>query len=988
VGGLTAEFSAASFTNSTSKAKAVAICSTVNPSANKPGTDSNNALYEKAIKVGLESLKMFDLVLPEKPKQQSIKSAAKKVEKSLRGRAIADLEFLPSMDKLEQQIMVKLLINMIPPTYITNQDLMVLVIIEMTNLCLQYGNTPLSGFVYLWYGTVLCAVFSEYEKGDIFGSLGLALNEKANLFAIKGKVLMTFGSFISHWRRPLAEGLDWIKSSFQPALEAGELSWCFHGASFNFWKKFLVYDELESLVAEQDRLTEFAEKKEPPAGLALAIQHQVLLNLQGKLPEKFSLDGETFKETSALKVFADTQYLYGMSTYYFAKAFLHFNYGDYTAAYQLGLTAEKTHASLYSQFQLVLHDFYQALSLAQIYRKTGETTGSELLEKLELYRQKFQLWADNCQENYRTFFWLLEAEIARVKENRVEAVEYYDRAIAAAKENKYLQLEALANELAAKFCLDWGKEKVAGSYMQDAYYCYLRWGALAKVEDLETRHPNLIAPILERQQLVFTAGKTIDTLTGTSIAKTSSEVWEMLDLATLMKASRTLSEHIELEKAIASLIQVARENAGAETAALMLFEKQALMLSALVAGEKPPQMEPVPVETSNAVPLSIVNQVKHRREPLVLDDASKAAAYAGDTYIISSQPRSILCLPLKARGHFIGILYLENNRVRGAFTRDRVEVLTLLCSQAAISLENARLYQQSQNYSLQLQEYLQQLQEAQLQLVQNEKMATIGQLVAGIAHEINNPVGFISGNLDYASEYVRDLMELVELYQQGQDWNSETTQKKIEEIELDYLLEDLPELISSMKEGTHRIAEISKSMRTFSRSDTAEKVLFNLHDGIDSTLLILKHRLKANEYRPEIQVVKNYGSLPEINCYPGQLNQVFMNLIANGIDALEEANSGLNFEEIKNRQNRITITTKIDRNKKNAVVRIGDNGPGMSEEVKQNIFDNLFTTKAVGKGTGLGLSISRKIVVEKHGGSLTCTSEVGKGTEFAIALPL
>jgi signal transduction histidine kinase len=932
VGGLTAEFSAASFTNSTSKAKAVAICSTVNPSANKPGTDSNNALYEKAIKVGLESLKMFDLVLPEKPKQQSIKSAAKKVEKSLRGRAIADLEFLPSMDKLEQQIMVKLLINMIPPTYITNQDLMVLVIIEMTNLCLQYGNTPLSGFVYLWYGTVLCAVFSEYEKGDIFGSLGLALNEKANLFAIKGKVLMTFGSFISHWRRPLAEGLDWIKSSFQPALEAGELSWCFHGASFNFWKKFLVYDELESLVAEQDRLTEFAEKKEPPAGLALAIQHQVLLNLQGKLPEKFSLDGETFKETSALKVFADTQYLYGMSTYYFAKAFLHFNYGDYTAAYQL--------------------------------------------------------WADNCQENYRTFFWLLEAEIARVKENRVEAVEYYDRAIAAAKENKYLQLEALANELAAKFCLDWGKEKVAGSYMQDAYYCYLRWGALAKVEDLETRHPNLIAPILERQQLVFTAGKTIDTLTGTSIAKTSSEVWEMLDLATLMKASRTLSEHIELEKAIASLIQVARENAGAETAALMLFEKQALMLSALVAGEKPPQMEPVPVETSNAVPLSIVNQVKHRREPLVLDDASKAAAYAGDTYIISSQPRSILCLPLKARGHFIGILYLENNRVRGAFTRDRVEVLTLLCSQAAISLENARLYQQSQNYSLQLQEYLQQLQEAQLQLVQNEKMATIGQLVAGIAHEINNPVGFISGNLDYASEYVRDLMELVELYQQGQDWNSETTQKKIEEIELDYLLEDLPELISSMKEGTHRIAEISKSMRTFSRSDTAEKVLFNLHDGIDSTLLILKHRLKANEYRPEIQVVKNYGSLPEINCYPGQLNQVFMNLIANGIDALEEANSGLNFEEIKNRQNRITITTKIDRNKKNAVVRIGDNGPGMSEEVKQNIFDNLFTTKAVGKGTGLGLSISRKIVVEKHGGSLTCTSEVGKGTEFAIALPL
>ncbi|NET17703.1 MAG: GAF domain-containing sensor histidine kinase [Okeania sp. SIO1H6] len=377
--------------------------------------------------------------------------------------------------------------------------------------------------------------------------------------------------------------------------------------------------------------------------------------------------------------------------------------------------------------------------------------------------------------------------------------------------------------------------------------------------------------------------------------------------------------------------------------------------------------------------MSVANQVKRGQKCLVLDNAINNNAYAGDAYIQKHQPQSILCLPLIDRGNTIGILYLENNQITGAFTSERVEVLNLLCSQAAISLENARFYQESQNYA-------QQLEQTQLQLVQSEKMASIGQLVSGVAHEINNPVGFIGGNLDYATEYIQDLMDLLQLYQQGFEHNSQTIQNKIEEIELDYLLTDLPELIESMKQGTERISEISKSMRTFSRADTIAKVPFNIHDGIDSTLLILRHRLKANELRPEIQVVKNYGNLPEINCYPGQLNQVFMNLIANSIDALEESNSGKNFDDIKAVPNQITITTEIDSEKQQAIIRIGDNGMGMIEEMKNKIFEHLFTTKVVGKGTGLGLSISRQIVEEKHQGKITCTSELGIGTEFVITL--
>ena len=293
---------------------------------------------------------------------------------------------------------------------------------------------------------------------------------------------------------------------------------------------------------------------------------------------------------------------------------------------------------------------------------------------------------------------------------------------------------------------------------------------------------------------------------------------------------------------------------------------------------------------------------------------------------------------------------------------------------------------QLQRVNQELNKKYDELKQAQLTIIQSEKMATLGNLVAGVAHEINNPVGFISGNLDCATEYIQYLIDLLELYQQGIDWNSQTTQNKIEEIELDYLLTDLPGLIDSMKQGAKRITEISKSMRTFSRDDTIAKVAFNIHDGIDSTLLILRHRLKPNERRPEIEVVKNYGKLPPVYCYPGQLNQVFMNLIANAIDALEESNSGKTFQEIQAVPNQITITTEVDNSKQEAIIRIGDNGMGMSEELKKKIFDHLFTTKLVGKGTGLGLSISRQIVEEKHGGKITCTSELGIGTEFVITL--
>ncbi|MCU0543548.1 MAG: hybrid sensor histidine kinase/response regulator [Oscillatoriaceae cyanobacterium Prado104] len=283
-------------------------------------------------------------------------------------------------------------------------------------------------------------------------------------------------------------------------------------------------------------------------------------------------------------------------------------------------------------------------------------------------------------------------------------------------------------------------------------------------------------------------------------------------------------------------------------------------------------------------------------------------------------------------------------------------------------------------------ERTQDLQKTQVQLIQQEKLSALGQLVAGVAHEINNPIGCIVGNVSAARDYIQDLLNIIDLYREKFPQPGTEIEDELAAIDLEYVREDLPKLIQAMQDGGDRITSISKSLRTFSRADSDTKQPFNLHEGIDSTILILRHRLKANEHRPAIEVVTDYGDLPEVACFPGQLNQVFMNILANAIDAIDESNQGRSFAEIQNNPNRIAIRTEVSENW--VKIAIADNGTGIPEDVKPRIFDHLFTTKGVGKGTGLGLEIARQIVVEKHGGKITVNSVPMEGTEFAIEIPI
>lgn len=302
-------------------------------------------------------------------------------------------------------------------------------------------------------------------------------------------------------------------------------------------------------------------------------------------------------------------------------------------------------------------------------------------------------------------------------------------------------------------------------------------------------------------------------------------------------------------------------------------------------------------------------------------------------------------------------------------------------SEEALRRSQTELTQQK----LQLEHTLQELQQTQALLIHTEKMSTLGQMVAGVAHEINNPVNSVCGNLVHVGHYAEDLLDLIDLYQQHCPQPPAEIQAKIEDIELDFLLEDLPKAMSSMQVGADRIREIVRSLRNFSRKDDTQMTKVNLHEGIEGTLLILQSRLKARGAYPEIAVIKEYGNLPLVECYAGKINQVFMNLIGNAIDAIEEYNQGRSVAEAKANRSKIKIKTEFQNSK--AIIRISDNGPGMPQEVTQQLFEAFFTTKPAGKGTGLGLSISSK-VVQEHGGKLSCVSALGQGAEFIIEMPI
>ncbi|OUL22505.1 ATP-binding sensor histidine kinase [Nostoc sp. 106C] len=961
--------------------------------------------YSVAIQAGKQALELLGIHLPTDNLNFAIDAEIAAIQARLENQRItAILELPDNLDPIYCYA-IKLLINLDPPTYINSElDLYILITVKAVNLSIQYGNVAESAKAYANYGFLLGSFFGDYSTGYDFGVVATEIAEKFQHKGQKSQVNLLLGSWLNNWMKPTHLAIPINNDGYQAGLESGELQFAGYNIFGNICNQYFQGINLNSIRLDIGKFLPFAQQTQNTLLSEILLEVQKVIDgLIGSCNYQDASERHHVSHTPM--AIAIAQILQAQLAYFQEQYQLALKHITQAESYLPAILGFTTSAS---------YPFYQALILTALYCQVSPSKQRQYWQSLINHQNQLKIWADNCPENFEHQYLLIQAEMARISKQELEAMDLYDRAIASAEANGFTQNLALANELAAKFWLTKNKTNIAQLYLTAAVSAYTQWGAIAQVKRLEAHYPQL----LEQNQAVTQLD--IEYHEQTTISSSNVSFSAQLDFAAFLKASQAIAGEIQLEQLLSIFMQVMLENAGAKKSVLLLPKNNRLAIASIAGFDQgkifaQTDVSAIPLEASQEIPLTVINYVKRTLESLVIDDIATQPRFASDPYITQHQPRSVLCTPIINQGEWIGLLYLENQLTAGVFTRDRLEVVQLLTAQAAISLQNAQLYTnlskttaelKQANFQLaeyshtleekvaertsqlnaqtqQLEEAFKNLQTAQSQLIQNEKMSSLGQLVAGIAHEINNPISFIYGNLTPATEYIDDLMFVLQTYRRHYPSPTPQLQAEIAKIELDFITEDLPKLLNSMQVGAERIRDIVMSLRNFSRLDEAEIKAVDVHEGIDSTLMILQNLMQAKPERPEIFVIKEYSQLPAIECYAGQLNQVFLNLLMNAIEALEKSIiRGKTAEKLQ-----ILIRTQICNSDKIRIC-IADNGIGISDSTKPYIFNPFFTTKQVGQGTGLGLSISYQIIVDKHQGKLECQSTPGEGAEFIITLPL
>jgi predicted ATPase/class 3 adenylate cyclase len=656
---------------------------------------TNMGKFQDAIKVGIEGLKIFGIVLAENINKNHLQWQLLKVKSVLGKRKIEDLYNLPILRETEKKIAMKLLMNLTLPAYHVNINLFYLIIAQMINISLKYGNTDESAYSYVMYGLMWQSILGDYEIAKEFGNLGLRLNERFNTVNLRAKVLNQFAFFIAGWHNHLKTVTPIFINAYEAGLKAGDLMFTSYAAHNVIILWFLEGKELTQFINSSDKYIDLLYKVNHEVILFSALIWQHLgLSLQGMTYERSTLNTEKFDESIFLARANKGQLEYALYHYYLVKLQLAFSDEKYEEALEYAQQVENNLAAVHGSIYLAEYYFYCSLVITAIYPALKPDKKRNYWKQLQVQQNQLKKWADICPENWENKYFLICAEIARIAGQHKQAMDFYNQAIALSKHNDYLHIEALGNELAAKFYLANGYELIAKAYMTEARYGYIHWGANAKVKLLEEKYLQFLYRLSEGNLILAAANNNINslltTITGNSFA--------ILDLPTVMKASQAISGEINLDKLLQKLMRFILQNAGAEKGFIILENQGSLFIEAqgLAEENKVKLLQSIPMDKAREqllLPVGLVNYVARTRESIVLNDANLEGTFSNDVYINTYKPKSILCSPLINKGKLIGLVYLENSLTTDAFTAERLEMINLLSGQIAISIENACFYQ-------------------------------------------------------------------------------------------------------------------------------------------------------------------------------------------------------------------------------------------------------------------------------------------------------
>jgi len=975
--------------------------------------------FKEAINTGKQILKQLGVKLPNKPNYLHFLYELMKFKFRLRGKQIENLWCLPETTDSRQLAIARIIRKTFAPIYNSSPELLPSMIFKQVNLSLKYGNTRESIFAYVLCGTIFCSKVNNIEIGYQLGQLALRLLEHFDAREHKSLIFHLYNNFILHWKRHINEAPVLLREAYQSGLETGDLEFASYSALSYSIISFFSGRNLKELEQEVRVYNKAITKTKQQSAIN---QHemycQTILNLRGYVSKPYCLTGEFYDEEKRLSLLIQTNNRSTSCYHYTNKLILCYLFCEYSQAMENANKAERLVYAVQGLTIMPIFHFYNSLVRLIVFSGSSKIEQKKILKKVATNQKKIKKWAHHAPMNFLHKYYLVEAERHRVLGHTAKAADLYDQAIQLAKDNEYLNEEALAYELAGRFYLSQNKPRIAQIYLRDAHYAYTQWGAIAKVNDLETRYPEIFAQLRDPTAAPAT----------TTLPHTTTNQGEVLDLNAVMKASRAIASEIYFDDLLKTLTTLIIENAGAQRGFLLLEQDGQWLIQ--------------PSQEERAVAQSLIHYVARSQDTVILDNASEENQFTQDPHILAHHPKSILCVPLINQNRLIGIIYLENNLSTHVFTPQRVETVHLLGAQAAISLENAKLYADLAEYNRtletkvkqrtqELSETLEHLKTTQQELIQSEKMAALGQLIAGIAHEVNTPIGAIRASIGNIIDALKhSLAQLPQLLQQltpeqqerffalihktfeprPQLTSREERKHKraliqeLETYELEHA-EDIADTLVDMGVYKHiasfaallkmpnstttlkiayefstlqvnsqnielavdRASKIVFALKSYAHQDSSgQKVKARLVDGLQVVLTLYHNQLKNN-----ITLLTHYQQLPAMLCYPDELNQVWTNLIHNALQAMN---------------NQGTLEINVFQEGQQAVVQITDSGCGIAPEIQKRIFEPFFTTKGAGEGSGLGLDIVRKII-QKHQGTIDVDSQPGK-TSFRVSLPI